>query len=243
MIKIRIGTIMLSFLLVGCFSKSTPQNTSLQKKTAITTYSDTLQFLEVGEGEDNVFGVFIDRQQDTVTIVWDKLQTQGKRNAMFHCEWEVKTITSGGDKSIVYNQAFMLKSKKLKIPPFVDYLTPSFVGKTYKSRIGFMSVETPEPMPCAGYMIDLVLKFNDEYVDVITENVNECGTERDTLQAYFFTKKDTVLFEPGLPYAGESLLKSDKLQIKDHQLKGIRNSNMEDEIIFEEIKNESYHKP
>lgn len=331
-------SLLLSFGLWSCMGKpsaSLAQETAEQQPQPRQEdfFSDTLQFLEERENEDNLLGVFISQKLDTFAIVWDELRKQPKKDAMYDCQWTMKKVVSGGDETIHYQQAFMVKHKPVSVLPFVNhgipadqrrlnylfyanggtigYLndgtvvgcprcdpspenakamlhkppmgtyreledgrllvnggiyeypflneeqefndwiifnnrnewlnyiqpTPEFVGKTYKARVGFICMETPDPDPCAGRQIDLILKFNSDFAEVVTKEFSPCETTfLDTMNVHWFTKKDTILFEPGLRYLEKTLLMNDKLRIENNQLKGLRNDGMYDEIIFEEVK-------
>lgn len=49
------------------------------------------------------------------------------------------------------------------------------IGKTFKANVGSMCAETIPLDPCAGLQFDLVLKFNDDNVNVTEEEVGDCG--------------------------------------------------------------------
>ena len=85
-------------------------------------YQDTLQYLEEGENEDNLFSVFLTKKLDTITIVLKEVDNlENTAHLMFDCEWEYKRMTSGGDEEHKYQQAFMRKIEAVNFPTFKKY--------------------------------------------------------------------------------------------------------------------------
>lgn len=96
---------------------------------------------------------------------------------------------------------------------------PPFVDKTYKARV-----------------IDMVLRFTDEYVEVITEKEGQrVPLVRDTTLAHWSIKQDSVWIEPDLMYADEPLLKGGKLRFDGRLFQAPRYGDPRCTVRFEEV--------
>lgn len=51
------------------------------------------------------------------------------------------------------------------------------INQTFTATIGYVCEETPEPNPCAGLEIYLVLSFTKEEVSIIEKEVSSCDVE------------------------------------------------------------------
>ncbi|KAF9657917.1 hypothetical protein ABHQ57_08840 [Tenacibaculum sp. ZH5_bin.1] len=55
--------------------------------------------------------------------------------------------------------------------------TDILTNKEYVSNIGYGCEETPEPNPCAGVKMYLILNFSKEQVLITEKNISSCGSE------------------------------------------------------------------
>ncbi|WP_109435326.1 MULTISPECIES: hypothetical protein [Aquimarina] len=51
------------------------------------------------------------------------------------------------------------------------------INQTFISNIGSVCEETPEPDPCAGLEVYLILKFTKENISIVEKEISSCGSE------------------------------------------------------------------
>ncbi|MBE0391879.1 hypothetical protein HNQ02_002733 [Flavobacterium sp. 7E] len=144
---IQISLFLTLFILQSCKNKSKEENNHIQvtsvnnhmevdtiisqrqnKKSMVVktvtnatkTYKDTLQYLQEGENEDNIYSIFLTKKLDTIRIVLENNEylTNDSTNKMYVAEWENIFVTSGGDSEIKYQQAFMKRMIEIKTKKF-----------------------------------------------------------------------------------------------------------------------------
>lgn len=78
-------------------------------------YSDTITYIGESENEDNILALFVTKKQDTLSMVLpvNQFLDESNKNHAFAAVWEVRTVTSGGDATYKYEQAYLKKYNRI----------------------------------------------------------------------------------------------------------------------------------
>ncbi len=78
-------------------------------------HSDILTYIGESENEDNHLSIFVTKKQDTISMVLpvNQFLAESDKNHLFSAVWEVRMLTSGGDSTHKYEQAYLMKYKRI----------------------------------------------------------------------------------------------------------------------------------
>ncbi|SNR16864.1 hypothetical protein [Tenacibaculum jejuense] len=121
-------------------------------------------------------------------------------------------------KTIKLNIVFIIIAINLQ----AQQTKESLVGKIFSAKVGYICEETPEPNPCAGQQIFLVLQFNKEEVTITEKNRSSCDKETVAYQfKYAWSLDDEVVVINSNPEEVRyTYLEKLKLNLKNGKLKG-----------------------
>ncbi|MGG6231002.1 hypothetical protein [Tenacibaculum sp. SDUM215027] len=111
--------------------------------------------------------------------------------------------------------------------------------KEYVSNIGYKCEETPEPNPCAGIQMYLILNFSKEQVLITEKDISSCGSEYITsiLEYKWELTQDSIIRIYSKPEEIEyKFLKDLVLKIENGKVIGNKKywNNKIDKFIFKE---------
>jgi len=112
------------------------------------------------------------------------------------------------------------------------------INVEYISNIGYGCEETPEPDPCAGVQMYLILKFTEESVSIIEKDISSCGSEYITCELEYkweMSNNNEITIQSNPKEIEYKFLKDLVLKIENKKMVGYKKywNNRIKKIIFE----------